>query len=191
MRDDLERILFHESTILARLDRLAEEITRDHLGRELTAVVILHGGMILMADLLRRVQIPLLIETLSASSYHGGTESSGVVDLAGTLPNVRGRHVLILDDILDTGLTLATVKERILAHAGAESVRTCVLLRKRKERAVEVEADYVGFDIGDEFVVGYGLDFNGHYRNLPFIGVLKEEVICRAAPGEPQEVEAR
>lgn len=178
MRDDLERILFHETTILARLDELAEQITRDHLGKDLSVVVILHGGMVLMADLLRRVHMPLLIETLTASSYHGGTASKGVVDLREEgLPDVRGRHVLILDDILDTGLTLATVKKQLIESGGAEGVRTCVLLRKKKERPVRVGADYVGFEIGDEFVVGYGLDFAGRYRNLPFIGVLKEDVI--------------
>jgi len=183
MREDLEKVLFHESTILARLDQLAEEITRDYLGKDLTALVILQGGMILMADLLRRVQIPLLIETLSASSYHGTTQSSGKVLLPEHPPDLRGRHVLLLDDILDTGLTLATVKAEILARCGAAGVKTCVLLRKRKDRAVEVEADYVGFDIGDDFVVGYGLDFQGRYRNLPFIGVLREDVIAKTLAG--------
>ena len=181
MREDLRKILFHETTILARLDELAEELTRDYLGKDLTVLVVLHGGMILMADLLRRVQIPLRIETLVASSYHGGTESCGQVRLStGPWPDVRGRHVLILDDILDTGLTLRAVKDRLLAEAGAVEVKTCVLLSKKKARPVEVEADYTGFRIQDEFVVGYGLDFDGRYRNLPFIGVLKDEVIAAA-----------
>ena len=181
MRDDLRKILFHETTILARLDELAEELTRDYLGKELTVLVVLHGGMILMADLLRRVQIPLRIETLVAASYHGGTESCGEVRFSsGPWPDVRQRHVLVLDDILDTGLTLKAVKDRLLEEGGAASVKTCVLLSKNKPRSVEVEADYTGFHIRDEFVVGYGLDFDGRYRNLPFIGVLKEEVIAAA-----------
>jgi hypoxanthine phosphoribosyltransferase len=180
MREDIDRILFHETTILARLDELAEEITRDHVGCDLTALVILHGGMILMADLLRRVYMPLRIESLVASSYHGGTESSGSVGL-GPLPDVKGRHLLVLDDILDTGRTLHAVKHRLLSEGGAACVRTCVLLCKDKDRAEEVEADYVGFHIGDEFVVGYGLDFDGHYRNLPFIGVLKPSVVEAAS----------
>jgi hypoxanthine phosphoribosyltransferase len=181
MRDDLEKVLFNESTILARLDELAEEITRDHKGKDLTAIVILHGGIILMADLLRRIQLPLRIESLGASSYHGGTESSGVVKLLGAgLPDVRGKHVLILDDILDTGRTLQLVKSKLLEEGEASGVTTCVLLSKKVTRAVEVNADYVGFEIEDEFVVGYGLDFDGRYRNLPFIGVLKESVIAAA-----------
>lgn len=179
MREDLRKILFHETTILARLDELASEITRDFLGRDVSVLVILHGGMILMADLLRRVHIPLRIETVVASSYHGGTTSRGEVELGATpLPDMRGRHVLILDDILDTGLTLKSVKERLLKEGGATAVKTCVLLSKKKDRAVDVNADYVGFAIEDEFVVGYGLDYNGHYRNLPFIGVLKDDVIA-------------
>lgn len=179
MRADLEKILFHEATILARLDELADEITRNHENKAVTAIVILHGGMILMADLLRRVQIPLRIESLGASSYHGGTESSGVVKLLGSgLPDVSGRHVLIVDDILDTGRTLQVVKTKLLEGGNAAGVRTCVLLSKKKTRAADVEADYIGFEIQDEFVVGYGLDFDGRYRNLPFIGVLKESVIA-------------
>lgn len=177
MREDIQRVLFHETTILARLDELAEEITRDHEGTDLTVLVILQGGMILMADLLRRVQIPLRIETMTASSYHGGTASSGVVDLGEASSPLEGRHILVLDDILDTGRTLEAVRQRLLADGRAAGVRTCVLLSKDKARARGVEADYVGFRIADEFVVGYGLDFDGRYRNLPFIGVLKPSVV--------------
>lgn len=181
MRADLEKVLFHETTILARLDQLAESLTRELDGKDVTAVVILNGGMILMADLLRRIQIPLRIESLGASSYHGGTESSGVVKLLGAgLPDVRGKHVLLLDDILDTGRTLQLVKSKLLEVGEAASVCTCVLLSKKVTRAVEVNADYVGFEIEDEFVVGYGLDYDGRYRNLPFIGVLKNSVIAGA-----------
>ena len=174
MRDDLRKILFHETTILARLDELAEELTRDYLGKDLTVLVVLHGGMILMADLLRRVQIPLRIETLVAASYHGGTESCGEVRFSpGPWPDVRHRHVLVLDDILDTGLTLKAVKDRLLEVGGATSVKSCVLLSKNKDRSVEVEADYTGFHIRDEFVVGYGLDYAQNHRNLPFIGTVR------------------
>jgi hypoxanthine phosphoribosyltransferase len=121
--------------------------------------------------------IPLEIECLNVASYHGGTESSGRVDfLDAKLPEVRGRSVLLVDDILDTGRTLAAVGAKLREH-GADLVRSCVLLSKDKERAAEVEADYVGFGIGDEFVIGYGLDFRGLYRNLPYIGVLREEII--------------
>lgn len=174
MHDDIDSILHHETTILSRLDAMARDIMRDYRGRELTVVAILQGGLILMADLLRRVQLPLQIESLSVSSYHGGTESSGTVTFnQNRLPDLNGRHVILLDDILDSGRTLHAIRERLDAECRPASVRICVLLRKRKQRACAVEADYVGFDIDDEFVVGYGLDYQGRYRNLPYIGVLK------------------
>lgn len=180
MQNDIETILHHETTILSRLDGMARDIMRDYTGKELTVVAILQGGLILMADLLRRVQLPLRIETISVASYHGGTESSGRVEfLQNRLPDINGRHVLLLDDILDSGRTLHAIRERLASACTPASVRICVLLRKRKQRACVVQADYVGFDIDDEFVVGYGLDYDGRYRNLPYIGVLKPEAIGR------------
>ena len=182
MLNDIERTLYHEQTILSRLDELAAQITADYTGRDLTVIAVLNGSLFFMADLLRRIQLPLRLDSLSVSSYHGGTESTGKVTFDQTsLPDVTGRHVLILDDILDTGLTLNAIRDRLLAEASPANVRICVLLRKEKPRARELEADYVGFDIGDEFVVGYGLDFDERYRNLPFIGVLKPEVFSAAA----------
>jgi hypoxanthine phosphoribosyltransferase len=175
MYDDLETVLYHESTIFSRLDELAREITltyRDAEG-ELVVLAILDGGLIFMADLLRRVNLPLQFRTLGVSSYYGGTESSGVVTIEGTLPDVAGKHVLLMDDILDSGRTLAAVSRRLLEEGSPVSLRVCVLLQKRKERAETVSADYVAFEIGDEFVVGYGLDYRGKYRNLPVIGTLK------------------
>jgi hypoxanthine phosphoribosyltransferase len=176
MHDDIACVLHHETTILSRLDAMARDIMGDYRGKDLTVVAILQGGLILMADLLRRVQLPLQIESLSVSSYHGGTESSGQVTFNQTrLPDLTGRHVILLDDILDSGRTLHAIRERFEAECRPASVRICVLLRKRKQRACVVVADYVGFDIDDEFVVGYGLDYQGRYRNLPYIGVLKPE----------------
>jgi hypoxanthine phosphoribosyltransferase len=174
MREDVENVLFHEGTILVRLDELAAQITRDYSDKELTVVAVLNGSLWFMADLLRRIPLPLRVDCLSVSSYHGGTESSGVVTFDQTsLPDIDGRHVLILDDILDSGRTLHAICAKLLAEAKPLSVRSCVLLAKRKKRAVETEADYVGFEIGDEFVVGYGLDYKERYRNLPFVGVLR------------------
>lgn len=181
MVTDIARVLYHESTILSRLDEMAHEITRDYDGKELTVVSILNGSFIFMADLLRRVPLALQIDSWSVSSYHG-TKSMGQINFRQhQIADVRGRHVLILDDILDSGLTLQAIKERMVAESGAASLRSCVLLRKNVTRDCEIQADYVGFDIPNEFVVGYGLDYNEQYRNLPYIGVLKEEAIQRYA----------
>ncbi len=177
VHEDVEKVLIDEAVIGRRLDVMAEQILAEFAEREFVVVVILKGALVFMADLLRRMPLPLEIECVNVASYHGGTASSGRVDfLDRKLPDVQGKDVLLVDDILDTGRTLAAVGER-LRRQGAAKVKSCVLLSKDRIRAVEVVADYVGFDIGDEFVVGYGLDFQGLYRNLPYIGVLKEEVI--------------
>jgi hypoxanthine phosphoribosyltransferase len=173
MRNDIERILIDEAVILKRLDSMALEIERDFPSGSMVVIILLKGALVFAADLLRRVPRPLVIECLNVASYHGGIESSGKVDfLDRHFPEVNGRHVLLLDDILDTGRTLHAVEQRLLEE-GAVAVHTAVLLAKDKERAEEVSADYVGFEIGDEFVVGYGLDYKGEYRNLPYVGVLK------------------
>jgi hypoxanthine phosphoribosyltransferase len=177
MQEDLERVLFDEATILRRLDELATQISAEYQSRELTVIAILNGSFILMADLLRRIPLPLNLDCLSVASYHGGTKSSGkVVFKQISLPDVAGRHILILDDILDSGVTLAAIREKLIAKHPL-SVKICVLLRKLKAQVRPVEADYVGFQIGDEFVVGYGLDYMEQYRNLPCIGVLRKEKI--------------
>jgi len=177
MQDDIAKILLHESTILARLDELAYQITQDYREKPLTVIGILNGSCLFLADLLRRIPIPLQIDCLSIASYHGGLESSGAVAFRQSeLPNVAGRHVLLVDDILDTGVTLHVVCEKI-GSLEPLSLRTCVLLKKDVPRKAEFDADYVGFAIPNEFVVGYGLDYQQHYRNLPFIGVLSEEAI--------------
>ena len=172
--NDVEKTLFHEQTILRRIDELAAQITEDYRGKELTVVAVLNGSLIFAADLLRRVLLPLKLDCLSVSSYHGGTESSGTVTFdQRSLPDIAGRHVLIVDDILDSGRTLHAICERLRAESQPLSIRLCVLLQKRIQRAKELQADYVGFEIGDEFVVGYGLDYQERYRNLPFIATLR------------------
>ena len=149
----------------------------EYQNRELTVIAVLNGGLIFMADLLRRIPLPLKLDCLSVASYHGGTATTGeVVFKQIALPDVAGRHILILDDILDSGVTLAAISEK-LRSAQPKSVKICVLLRKEKVRLRQVEADYVGFEIGDEFVVGYGLDYMERYRNLPCIGVLRSDLI--------------
>jgi hypoxanthine phosphoribosyltransferase len=181
MQADLDRILFDEATIHRRLDELAAKISHDYRDRELTVIAILNGSVILLADLLRRIPLPLKLDCLSVASYHGGIKSSGeLVFRQVSLPDVAGRHVLILDDILDSGVTLASIREK-LETAGPLSVRICVLLEKKKSRARAVVPDYVGFEIADEFVVGYGLDYMERYRNLPCIGVLRKDLIGQTA----------
>lgn len=175
MDEDIEKILFHTATIQARTDELAARITEDYRGRELTVVAVLTGALMFTADLLRRIPLPLRLDCISVASYHGGTETSGTVKFGQlSLPDIRGRHVLVVDDILDSGLTLEAITRRFREECGPLSVRSCVLLSKRRQRRVEIAADYIGFEIDDEFVVGYGLDYQERYRNLPFVGVLRQ-----------------
>ncbi len=179
MINDIALVLFHEQTILSRLDELARTISDEYRGKELTVIAVLNGSLIFTADLLRRIPLPLKLDSISVASYHGGKESSGVVTFDQvSMPDIDGRHVLIVDDILDSGRTLLAIRDKLLRETRPLSIRVCVLLRKDKERAIELDADFVGFDIGDEFVVGYGLDYQERYRNLPFIGVLREELFA-------------
>lgn len=180
MQGDLERVLFDETTILRRLDEIAAQISNDYRDRELTVIAVLNGSLMFMADLLRRIPLPLKLDCLSVASYHGKAQTSGEVIFNQVAPpEVADRHVLILDDILDSGHTLAAIREK-LETAKPRSIRVCVLLQKKKTRQRAVDADYIGFEIKDEFVVGYGLDFIKRYRNLPCIGVLRKELIAQA-----------
>jgi len=140
-------------------------------------IAILKGSLMFMSELLRRVPLPLKLDCLSVVSYHGKTQPSGeVIFKQLAVPDVADQHVLILDDILDTGHTLAAVRKK-LDVAKPRSIRVCVLLSKKKRRAQNVDADYIGFEIDDEFVVGYGLDFMERYRNLPYVGVLRKKLL--------------
>ena len=174
MENDIQKILFSEQTILARLDEIGWQISNDYEGKNLTVIAIMNGSIMFMSDLLKRVRIPLQIDCWSVSSYHGCKSSGNVNFRQHEICDVTDRHVLLLDDILDSGLTLYTIKNKILNETKALSVNSCVLLSKRVERVRNIEAEYSGFNIDNEFVVGYGLDFNEHYRNLPYVGVLKK-----------------
>jgi hypoxanthine phosphoribosyltransferase len=177
MQSDIERVLFDGPAIHKRLDEMAAQITADYSERELTVIAILTGSLMFMSDLLRRIPLPLKLDCLSVVSYHGKMQPSGeVIFKQLAVPDVAGRDVLILDDILDTGCTLAAVRKK-LETAKPRSIRVCVLLSKRKQRTRDVDADYIGFEIDDEFVVGYGLDFMERYRNLPYVGVLRKELL--------------
>ena len=179
MQGDLERMLFDESAIHRRLDEMAAQISNDYRDRELTVIAILNGSLMFMSDLLRRIPLPVKLDCISAVSYHGKTQTSGEVTFKKIVfPDVVGRHVLILDDILDSGHTLAAIRDK-LTTAKARSIRACVLLSKKKQRARRVDVDYVGFEIEDEYVVGYGLDFMERYRNLPYIGVLRKHLLAQ------------
>jgi len=177
VQGDIERVLFDGPAIHKRLEEMAAQISVDYAERELTVIAILTGSLMFTSDLLRRIPLPLKLDCLSVVSYHGKAQTSGEVmfkQLA--VPDVADQDVLILDDILDTGCTLAAVQTRLEAFK-PRSIRICVLLSKRKPRMLNVVPDYIGFDIDDEFVVGYGLDFMDRYRNLPYIGVLRKELM--------------
>lgn len=169
MTNLLSEILLDRETIHARVRELGLQITREFLGKQLCLCPLLNGGMVFAADLMREISLPLIMIPLKASSYGDGTISSGQVTIPWDIPDeIQGKEILLVDDILDTGRTLQALTHQLL-DAGAISVRTCILLKK--EYAKNLPADFVGFEIADKFVVGYGLDLAGLYRNLPHIGV--------------------
>ncbi len=177
MKDDIVRILISDSRIKARVSELGREMADIYDSKSgLTIVAILNGALIFLADLMREIPLKMRISLMTVSSYpDASVESRGPKLIAGLGDEVRDRHVLLVDDILDTGNTLRFVQREILDR-GPASLRTCVLLRKTAKAPSDVKADFVGFDIEDEFVVGYGLDYNNLYRNYPHIGVLRPEV---------------
>ncbi len=173
--EEISSVLISEAQLKKRVGELAREIERDYAGRELVVVAVLNGTVVFLADLIRQLQLPLRLDFIGVSSYREGVESKELVFTKELRLDVKGREVLILDDILDTGRTLKLVSEKIrkLKPLG---MRICVLLDKPSRRLEEVRADYTGFEIPDKFVIGYGLDFAERYRNLPFIGILKPHI---------------
>lgn len=176
MIQDVERILFTEEQLQKRVAELGAQITADYAGKAPVLASVLRGSYIFMADLTRQIKLPLTVDFMAVSSYGSGTTSSGQVEIRKDLSDsIEGRDLLIVEDILDSGNTLYYL-QRILNARHPASIKICTLLDKPERRAKPIEADYKGFTIPDAFVVGYGLDYNEKYRNLPYIGILKPEV---------------
>ena len=182
-RAEVQRVLITEEQIARRLRAMSREIQRDFAGRELVIVSLLNGTVFL-ADLVRHISLPLRLDFIGVSSYGAGTESGELVITKELRLDVRGRDVLLVDDILDTGRTMVRVlgKLRLLRP---RRIKTCVLLNKASRRTEKVQADYVGFEIPDLFVIGYGLDYAERYRNLPFVGVLHQRMYQPSTPKRP------
>ena len=172
---EIAEVLFSEQEIQDKIAELAKSIDEDYRGKELLLVGVLKGAVMVMADLARALETPVSMEFMAVSSYGSSTSSSGVVRILKDLDTaIEGRHVLIVEDIIDSGLTLNYIVEH-LRNRNPASIMICALLNTPSRRRVDVKIDYHGFDIPDEFVVGYGLDFRQRYRNVPFVGVLKPE----------------
>ncbi|MCP3917842.1 MAG: hypoxanthine phosphoribosyltransferase [bacterium] len=176
MHDDIKTVLYAEEEILQGIDRVAGEVTESYRGHDFTVVGVLKGSCIFAADLIRRMPIPLELAFVYASSYGAGTESGELeVNFFPSEHEIEGRRLLLVDDILDSGQTMHRLKSEFEARGAAE-VKSCVFLDKPSRRALPFEADFRVFEVQNLFVVGYGLDFAGRYRNLPYVGALREEV---------------
>jgi len=176
MHQDVERILFSEAQLAQRVAEIGRQITEDYRGKKLVLASVLRGSYIFMADLTRAIDLPLSVDFMAVSSYGAGTTSSGQVEIKKDLSDsIEGKDLLIVEDILDSGNTLYYLTG-ILRQRHPASIRLCTLLDKPERRVRDITADYVGFTIPDAFVVGYGLDYNERYRNLPYVGILKPSV---------------
>lgn len=180
-RKEIERILITEDMLAGRVRAQGKEIERDFRDREMVVVSLLNGTVMFLGDLIRHLSLPLRLDFMGVSSYGKGTESGDLVFTKELRLDVRGRDVLLVDDILDTGRTVARVREKLRALQ-PRRIKVCVLLDKPSRRVEPVKADYVGFEIPDQFVIGYGLDYAEKYRNLPFVGVLKPEMYGAEQP---------
>ena len=172
--DDILKISMSEDEIKSIVERIGKELNNDYLDKDPLFIGVLKGAIPFMTDLMKQINIKSTLDYIKVSSY-SGTKSTGNITIKGDMPNVKDRHVIVVEDILDTGKTLLELK-KLLISSGALSVKLCVLLDKPEGRKYAISADYVGGKVPNEFVVGYGLDYNERYRNLPYIGVLKEEV---------------
>lgn len=177
--DVVERVLITKEELDKKVEELGRQISRDYEGKELFIIGVLKGGFIFLADLARNITIPVDLDFMSVSSYGDSSKSSGVVKIIKDVDtNISGKHVLIVEDIIDTGLTLNHLVE-LLKTRGPLSVKICAALDKPSRRKVDVKIDYKGFEIPDEFVIGYGLDYAGKYRNLPEVCILKKDIYTK------------
>ena len=176
MEKDIKHILLDEETIADKVAEIGAQITKDYADKDLLVVGILKGSNVFMSDLVRKIQLPLHMDFMIVSSYGNATESTGVVKIIKDLEEgIQDKHVLIVEDIIDSGLTLKYLKQ-ILETRNPASIKLCTLVDKPARRKENVDVDYIGFELPDEFIVGYGIDYAECYRNLPYIAVLKPEV---------------
>lgn len=176
MLEDISRILFTEEQIKARVEELGKQISADFKGEDIVVIGLLKGCFMFIADLMRAIDTNVAVDFMVVSSYGSGVVSSGEIKVRKDYSiDIEGKNVLVIDDILDTGRTLAFVKDYLIVKS-PKTIKLCTLLDKPERKTSKVEVDYVGFSVPDEFVVGYGLDYDEKYRNLPFIGILKPEV---------------
>ena len=178
--EDVDEILIDEETLQRRIAELGAQVTEDYRGRDLLLVCVIKGTVFFLSDLMRRIDLPVEVDFMAISSYGAGVDSSGVVRILKDLDvPIEGRNVLIVEDIIDSGLTLSYLL-RALESRGPATLEVCALLTKPERRENEVECRYIGFEIPNRFVIGYGLDFAERYRNLPYIGVVRDELVTKA-----------
>jgi hypoxanthine phosphoribosyltransferase len=190
LRDDIDHILVSEEELQISIGNIARQLEEDYAGKELVLVGVLKGAVMFIVDLARSTQLPVTLDFMAVASYGASTETSGIVRILKDLDNsIEGKHVLIVEDIIDSGLTLNYILETLRTRNPA-TLKVCALLNKPARRRVDVPVDYICFNIPDEFVVGYGLDYNQIYRNLPFVGVLKPEVYTHPSEDEIGDGEA-
>lgn len=176
MVQDLVSVMFDEKALAEKAQELGKQLTEEYAGRDLLVVGILKGSVMFFADLVRNINVPLNIDFMVASSYGDGTESRGKVNIKKDLSvDIKGRHVLLVEDIIDSGITMDALMGELKKREPA-SIKLCALLSKPSRRKIDVHIDYCGFEVPDEFLVGYGLDYAERYRNMPVIGVLKREI---------------
>ncbi len=176
MEQDIEKILFQKEEIAKRVSQIGRDITEHYQGRAITLIGILNGSAVFMSDLMREIPLFCEIDFLSVSSYGNRTESTGELIIRQNISiDPKNKDIILIDDILDSGATLSKIKNHLL-HQGAHSVKVAVMLDKPSRRKVDLQPEYIGFETPNYFVVGYGMDYQGKYRNLPYIGILKPEL---------------